>query len=128
MKNIIKNETEETPLKWVEQWTPEKIKGLVDQDVGLLDPRIFTDQELYEIELEKVFSRSWLLLGHEGHIPNAGDYLTTYMGEDPVIVVRQKDKSIKVFLNQCRHRGMRIERSDFGNANVIYMYLPWLGL
>lgn len=116
MENIIKNEVEETPLKWVEQWTPEKIKALVNQEVGLLDPRIFTDQGLYEIELEKVFARSWLLLGHEGHVPNAGDYLTTYMGEDPVIVVRQKDKSIKVFLNQCRHRGMRIERSDFGNA------------
>jgi biphenyl 2,3-dioxygenase alpha subunit len=116
MSSIINKEVQEAPLKWVKNWSDEEIKALVDEEKGLLDPRIFSDQDLYEIELERVFARSWLLLGHEGHIPKAGDYLTTYMGEDPVIVVRQKDRSIKVFLNQCRHRGMRIERSDFGNA------------
>ncbi|PWV83104.1 SRPBCC family protein [Halomonas sp. A11-A] len=110
------SEMTEKPIKWVHHWSDEQIRKLVDQEVGLLDPRIYSDQDLYEIELERVFARSWLLLGHEGHIPKAGDYITTYMGEDPVIVVRQKDGSIKVFLNQCRHRGMRIERSDFGNA------------
>lgn len=110
------SEVTETPIKWVKKWSNEEIKNLVDQEIGLLDPRIYSDQDLYEIELERVFARSWLLLGHEGHIPKAGDYITTYMGEDPVIVVRQKDGSIKVFLNQCRHRGMRIVRSDFGNA------------
>lgn len=116
MNVMRKEEVQEATLRWVRKWSDEEIKALVDQEVGLLDPRIYSDQDLYEIELERVFARSWLLLGHEGHIPKAGDYITTYMGEDPVIVVRQKDGSIKVFLNQCRHRGMRIERSDFGNA------------
>lgn len=110
------SQAEKIPLKQEGAWSSEEIKGLVDQDVGLLDPRIYADQDLYELELEKIFARSWLLLGHIGHVPKPGDYFTTYMGEDPVIVVRQKDNSIKVFLNQCRHRGMRIERSDFGNA------------
>jgi len=110
------SEMTEKPIKWVHHWSGEQIRKLVDQEVGLVDPRVYSDQDLYEIELERVFARSWLLLGHEGHIPKAGDYITTYMGEDPVIVVRQRDGSIKVFLNQCRHRGMRIERADFGNA------------
>ncbi|HEP8861223.1 SRPBCC family protein [Pseudomonas aeruginosa] len=113
---VKKTDAAVTPIKWVNNWSDEEIKGLIDQNVGLIDPRIYSDQSLYEIELERVFARSWLLLGHEGHIPKPGDYLTTYMGEDPVIVVRQKNGKIKVFLNQCRHRGMRIERSDFGNA------------
>src|SRR3546814_4862450 len=68
------------------------------------------------IELERVFGRSWLLLGHETQIKKPGDYTTNYMGEDHVLVVREKDGSIAVFLNQCRHRGMRICRSDAGNA------------
>ena len=122
------SEVTETPIKWVKKWSNEEIKNLVDQEIGLIDPRIYSDQDLYEIELERVFARSWLLLGHEGHIPKAGDYITTYMAEDPVIVVRQKDGSIKVFLNQCRHRGMRIERSDFRKRKIIHLYISRLGL
>lgn len=98
------------------RWNAEAIHALVNGQEGLIDPRIYSDQSLYELELERVFSRSWLLLGHDTHIPKTGDFMTTYMGEDPVVMVRQKDRSIKVFLNQCRHRGMRICRSDSGNA------------
>lgn len=99
-------------------WTSASIHSLVDAEQGKIDPRIYTDQELYELELERVFGRSWLLLGHESHVPKKGDYLTTYMGEDPVVMVRQRDGSIKVFHNQCRHRGMRICRADCGNAKA----------
>lgn len=109
-------EVSQATIRLSRKWTPEEIRALVDQDQGLIDPRIYSDQDLYELELERIFARSWLLVCHEGHIPNPGDYITTYMGEDPVIVVRQKDRSIKVFLNQCRHRGMCIERSSCGNA------------
>ena len=97
-------------------WKTEDILALVNEQEGYIDPRIYTDEDLYQLELEQIFARSWLLLCHETHIPNPGDYLAAYMGEDPVVVVRQKDMSIKVFLNQCRHRGMRICRDDGGNA------------
>ena len=102
----------------VEDWTVEQIKSLFDEEQGLIDPRIYTDTHLYERELDRIFSRSWLLLGHESHVPKPGDYLATYMGEDPVILVRQKDASLRVFLNQCRHRSMRICRADAGNARA----------
>ena len=59
----------------------------------------------YEQELEKIFARCWLFVAHESQLPRSGDYLTTSMGEDEVLVVRQKDASIKVFLNACPHRG-----------------------
>ncbi len=98
------------------RWADEDIAALVDEKNGRIDPRIFTDEAIYEQELERVFARSWLLMGHETQIPNAGDFMTNYMGEDPVIVARQKNGDIRVFLNQCRHRGMRICRADGGNA------------
>lgn len=107
-----------SPPNAAEQWSTDAIKALVDLEGGTIDPRMFQDQALYDLEMERVFGRSWLLLGHESHIPKAGDYLATYMGDDPVVMVRQKDGSVRAFLNQCRHRGMRICRADAGNARA----------
>jgi len=107
-------------------WSNDDIKRLVNDENGTLDARIYNDEALYELELERVFARSWILLGHEDHIPNAGDFLNTYMGEDPVLLVRQKDASLRVFLNQCRHRGMKLSRDDSGNAKAfVCTYHGW---
>ncbi len=59
------------------------VKSLVDPEGGLIDRRIFADREIYELERERVFTRCWLYLGHETEVPNPGDFLTTYMGEEP---------------------------------------------
>ena len=91
---------------------------LVRPDEGLISPKIYSEQDIYERELEQVFGRSWLYLAHESQLPDAGSFLQTYMAEDPVLVVRQRDGAVKAFLNQCRHRGMRICRTDEGKAKV----------
>ncbi len=89
---------------------------LVGGDGGEINPAIYVDEDIYRRELEQVFGRSWLFLAHGSQIPETGDFVSTYMGEDPVLVVRQKDGSVVAFLNQCRHRGMRICRTDCGKA------------
>jgi phenylpropionate dioxygenase-like ring-hydroxylating dioxygenase large terminal subunit len=89
---------------------------LIDTDRGLLNRRIFIEPEIYRQELEQIFARCWLYLCHDSQIPLPGDFLTSYMGEDPVLVVRGSDSQVRAFLNVCRHRGNRLCRADDGNA------------
>jgi phenylpropionate dioxygenase-like ring-hydroxylating dioxygenase large terminal subunit len=92
------------------------LNRLVDDGNGLVSRRIYIEPEIYEQELERIFARCWLYLCHETQIPRPGDFLTTYMGEDPVLVVRDNDGRVHAFLNVCRHRGNRLCRADAGNA------------
>lgn len=89
---------------------------LVDAERGLVGRGIFIDPEIYEQELEQIFARCWLYLCHDSQIARRGDFFTTYMGEDPVLVVRDTDGKVGAFLNVCRHRGNRLCRADDGNA------------
>jgi phenylpropionate dioxygenase-like ring-hydroxylating dioxygenase large terminal subunit len=91
---------------------------MVDSDNGLIDRAIFTDKEIYEEEIEKVFTRAWLFVGHESQIPNPGDYFVSRMGTESVILARDKKNKVHVFLNSCRHRGMKVAQYDHGNTQL----------
>ncbi|MBV1878466.1 MAG: aromatic ring-hydroxylating dioxygenase subunit alpha [Pseudomonadales bacterium] len=91
---------------------------LVRHKEGKIARDIFVSPEVYQRELKQVFGRSWLLVGHESQIPNKYDYFVSRMGEESVIMTRDKTNKIHVFLNTCPHRGMKVCRYDQGNARV----------
>jgi phenylpropionate dioxygenase-like ring-hydroxylating dioxygenase large terminal subunit len=95
---------------------PVDVTRLIDVENGHINRRIFVEHEIYEQELERIFARCWLFLCHECQVPQPGDFFSTYMGEDPVLVVRGTDGELRAFLNVCRHRGNRVCRADKGNA------------
>jgi len=79
--------------------------------------RVYTDPEIFQMEMERIFERSWVCLGHETELPNGGDYKTTYIGQEPVIITRNPDDhQIYVVFNRCRHRGTTVCQTEYGNA------------
>jgi len=91
---------------------------LVDIEKGIISREIFVNEEIYQRELEQVFTRSWLFIGHESQIPKPGDFFVSGMAEESVILCRDRESKIHVYLNSCRHRGMKVCRYDEGNTPV----------
>ena len=83
---------------------------------GLLPVQVFSDPGLYEQEIERIFLRAWVYLGHESEIPARGDYVKRQMGRDAFVLVRGEDDEIRVLFDSCRHRGALVCRADQGNA------------
>ena len=94
------------------------IKDLINLEKGLIHRDVFVDPEIYQRELEQVFARSWLFIGHESQIPNPNDFSVGRMGEESVIMTRDRQGKIHVLLNTCMHRGMKVCRYDSGNTPV----------
>ncbi|MEQ8232088.1 MAG: Rieske 2Fe-2S domain-containing protein [Gammaproteobacteria bacterium] len=104
----------------------EDFSDLVDVDRCTVSPRVFTRDDVYRAEQARIFTRSWLYVAHESQVPEPHDYLTAFMGEEPVLITRDADGRIRVFLNSCRHRGMRVCRLDHGNQKLfVCPYHGW---
>ena len=94
------------------------LNSLVDIPNGVISREIFVNEDIFRQELERIFSRSWLFVGHEDMIPNPDDYFVSRMGMDSVILTRDRQNNINVLLNSCMHRGMKLCRYDTGNTRV----------
>lgn len=75
----------------------------------------YTDREVFELEMKRVFDRTWVFVAHTSEIPNPNDYKTSYIGLQPVIVVRDAAGTVNVLVNRCRHRGAVLCREARGN-------------
>src|SRR4029450_12492546 len=95
---------------------PTRKYAVIDPATGKIDRRIFSEQAVYDDEMERIFGRAWLMIGHESLVPEPDDFFHTYMGEDPVILTRDGQGRLHALLNMCRHRGNRVVRCDDGNA------------
>ena len=105
------------------------LRSLFDSEKGSVSREVYVNEALYQQELEQIYARCWLFIGHESQVPNPGDFMVTRMGEEEVIMVRdRKDKKIHAFLNSCRHKGMKVCRYDDGNTLVFHLPLPRMEL
>ena len=88
--------------------------------------RAYTDADIFDAEMERIFRRAWTFVGHQSQVPNPGDFWRTWMGVDEVLLVRQKDGSLRVLRNACTHRGTRLCAAKEGTTNsFVCPYHAW---
>lgn len=88
-----------------------------DRQAGIFRCRrdIFTNEDLFELEMKHIFESNWVYLAHESQIPENNDYYTTYIGRQPVVVTRDKNGDLHAVINACAHRGAMLCRRKHGN-------------
>jgi len=79
--------------------------------------RMYTDPEIFEQEMTRVFESTWVWVAHESELPKAGSFKSTYVGRQPVIVTRDRKGAIHTMVNRCRHRGASLCEQRTGQAN-----------
>ena len=91
-----------------------------DPEKGIYRARrnMFTDPDLFELEMKYIFEGNWIYLAHESQLPNNNDYLTMWMGRQPVIVSRTRTGEITAVLNACAHRGAMVCRRKKDNRST----------
>jgi len=70
--------------------------------------RVYTDPDIFELEMDRLWGRTWIYVGHESQVKNPGDYFATTIGRQPVILVRHKDGKVHVLHNRCAHKGAEL--------------------
>jgi glycine betaine catabolism A len=86
----------------------------------------FVSTEVFATEQERIFSRQWMLVGHQSQIAAAGDYFVIEASGESLIVIRDSRFEIRGFYNVCRHRGTRLKDDACGQASAIQCpYHAW---
>jgi benzoate/toluate 1,2-dioxygenase alpha subunit len=104
---------------------PKAIAGLVRE--GEVHRDLYVSPEIFELEMEHLFVNTWVYVGHDSQVPRHGDYFSTTIGNQPVVVVRHTDDSIKVLFNRCAHKGTQIVVETSGNTGKVFRcpYHAW---
>lgn len=92
----------------------DALRGLVQPDRVHRD--FYIDPDIFELEMERIFGRAWLFIGHTSQVPNPGDYVTSTIARQPVIMSRHRDGEVHVMFNRCTHRGAKLCTEQSGNA------------
>jgi phenylpropionate dioxygenase-like ring-hydroxylating dioxygenase large terminal subunit len=90
---------------------------IASQKAGFaLDQRFYTDPEIYELEVERIVNRNWILAGHQSEFPEPGDFRVLNVAGESAIIVRGSDGELKAFANVCRHRGSLVCLEEKGST------------
>jgi phenylpropionate dioxygenase-like ring-hydroxylating dioxygenase large terminal subunit len=104
---------------------PEAIRSLIRPDEVHRD--VYLDRELFELEMEQLWRHTWLYVGHDSQVPNPGDFYTTQLAREPVIMIRGGDGMVRVLPNRCAHKGTRLVSAVQGKCIGGLLRCPYHG-
>jgi phenylpropionate dioxygenase-like ring-hydroxylating dioxygenase large terminal subunit len=87
---------------------------------------VYTDPAIFDLEMERIFGRAWIYVGHASQVPNAGDYHQALIGRQSVFMIRDPDGAIHVLFNRCAHKGAKLVAFPDGNAGK-FLRCPFHG-
>ncbi len=99
------------------EYSNQEIARLVEP--ARLHRRIYTDPELFELEMERIWGKAWIFIGHESQVKQPGDYYTTHINHKiPVMMTRDREGRVHVLHNRCAHKGAKLVDTRCGNARA----------
>lgn len=90
-----------------------------------LPGRYYTSPDIFQREVENIWFNTWLCAGRLEQVPHKGDFFTRHVGDESVIVVRNREGGVSAFYNVCRHRGSRLCNADEGNVKGGLIRCPY---
>ena len=101
------------------------LQALVEADRVHRD--LYIDPEVFQLEMERLWSRTWIYVGHDSQVPKPGDFITVDIAAKPVILVRHTDGKVRVLMNRCAHKGTKVVYDTAGNAGKTFRcpYHAW---
>lgn len=87
----------------------------------------YIDDEIFDLEMAHLFANTWVYVGHASQVPKVGDFYTTTVGTQPVVMVRHTDQSVRVLYNRCPHKGVQVAPDGCGNTGKFFRcpYHAW---
>jgi len=104
---------------------PGALERLIEP--GRVHRDVYTDPEIFRLEMERLWARTWIYAGHASQVPNPGDFITLDVAAQPLVMVRHTDGTIHVLYNRCAHKGTKVVYDFAGNTGKTFRcpYHAW---
>ncbi|NYE24633.1 aromatic ring-hydroxylating dioxygenase subunit alpha [Pigmentiphaga litoralis] len=105
--------------------TNEALAGLVREDS--VHKSVYTDPDIFALEMQRIYGKAWIYVGHDSQVPKTGDYLATRIGDQDVVMVRSQSGAVNVVYNRCPHKGAKLVGEGCGNTGKFFRcpYHAW---
>jgi benzoate/toluate 1,2-dioxygenase alpha subunit len=104
---------------------PRAVRALVRADSVHRD--VYVNRELFDVEMEQLWRNAWIFVGHDSQVPLTGDFYSTTIGREPVIMIRAADARVRVLSNRCAHKGTKLVSAMHGKCLGSMLRCPYHG-